>query len=129
MKNTDVAPKDHRFKTIIVATIAAALIIAVGVWAIMSAISSVGGGSKVATTNSSESSSVTKTETTTNETKGTDAISPSTNYTVSDNSNVVSTTTDLPTTGPADVIISALGLGMIVTLVLVNVNLVQKQTV
>ena len=33
-------PKDHRFKVVVVATVAAALLISIGVWAITSAINS-----------------------------------------------------------------------------------------
>ena len=125
--NEDVSPKDHRFKIIVVTTIMAALIISIGVWAITSAVNST--KEKNAATNNTETS-ITKTETETKEdstsqTTSSNVASPSSEYTVS--APTVTTSNDLPTSGPTDIIISTLALGTIVALILVNIDLVQRR--
>ena len=124
MKNKDVAPKDHRIKTIAVATVAVALILSIGIWAITSAL----GSTKSTKTETSEATAEEATSSTTS--AETEAVSPSSEYEVSDTVTTETVaTSDLPATGPANVIISALGLGAVVALVLVNIELVKKQTV
>lgn len=125
--NEDVSPKDHRFKIIVVTTIMAALIISIGVWAITSAVNST--KEKNAATNNTETS-ITKTETETKEdsasqTTSSNVASPSSEYTVS--APTVTTSNDLPTSGPTDIIVSTLALGTIVALILVNIDLVQRR--
>ncbi|MBQ2638842.1 hypothetical protein IJF91_02150 [Candidatus Saccharibacteria bacterium] len=125
--NEDVSPKDHRFKIIVVTTIMAALIISIGVWAITSAVNST--KEKNAATNNTETS-ITKTETETKEdstsqTTSSNVVSPSSEYTVS--APTVTTSNDLPTSGPTDIIVSTLALGTIVALILVNIDLVQRR--
>jgi len=125
--NEDVSPKDHRFKIIVVTTIMAALIISIGVWAITSAVNST--KEKNAATNNTETS-ITKTETETKEDStsqmtSSNVASPSSEYTVS--APTVTTSNDLPTSGPTDIIVSTLALGTIVALILVNIDLVQRR--
>ncbi|MDO4967452.1 MAG: hypothetical protein Q4E70_01650 [Candidatus Saccharibacteria bacterium] len=125
--NEDVSPKDHRFKIIVVTTIMAALIISIGVWAITSAVNST--KEKNAATNNTETS-ITKTETETKEdstsqTTSSNVASPPSEYTVS--APTVTTSNDLPTSGPTDIIVSTLALGTIVALILVNIDLVQRR--
>ena len=122
-------PKDHRFKTIIVATVAAALIIAISFWAITSALNSA--NDKKAETTASEGTKPEETaKTTTTEPVGSTPTSPSAEYTapapaITNAAPAVSN--NLPTTGPSDVLISAFALGLIASLILLNINLVQKQ--
>lgn len=121
MSKQDVSPRDHRIKIVVVATVAAALVIAIGFWAISSAIKSTKANTETAKTETTQQSE--KTEQTSNTTNQTEVVSPSSEYVAAEPA------VDLPATGPVDVLISALGLGAIVALILVNIDLVQKQTI
>ena len=127
MNVKDAMPKDRRFKVIIVTAIAAALIIAIGVWAITSAVNS----TKNKTAAETAKTETAKTEETTTSTTGSPAVSPSTEYNASATTTAPAPTTttsnNIPTTGPSDVLVSALALGAIVALALVNIDLVKKQ--
>ena len=123
-------PKDHRFKVIVVATVAAALIISIGVWAITSAINSTKTKTETAKIETSETTKTPETTESTDTavlnpaTDSTTVSSPASEYTAPA---VAANTNDIPKTGPTDVIISAIALGVIVSLILVNIDLVKRQ--
>lgn len=122
--------KARKLKTIIVSIIALIVIIFVGIWAISGAISS---GKKAATNKKTETSQTENKKT--EESKVSDpstATSPSDQYSSAQTEsapvaeNTAAAANNIPTTGPAEVIFSALMLGVVVTLATLNVQLVKE---
>jgi FtsZ-interacting cell division protein ZipA len=152
MNNGQEGLKSRRKKTIIVSILALILIVTVGIWVISSATKS---GKKAATIKADSSKTETKNDETSNVTEvkneqtpanPSNATSPSEQY-VSNNQTQTQTqqaapattapvtTTpvatdangDIPTTGPSEVIFSALMLGVVATLATLNVQLIKQR--
>ena len=125
--------KARKLKTIIAATIALVVILIVGVWAISAAISS----TKKKEENSSAEVAVSNDQAkeekpeTTNPT-GTGATSPADQYSATQNQAPAATVeapvvqNNIPTTGPSEVIFSAVMVGVVVFLIGLNINLVKE---
>lgn len=129
------AGKSRKLKTIIVSIIAAAVIILVAFWAISSVM---GGAKKVDNGNKT-------TETSKEEKKkeepvaqtGTDPVSPSQQYNPVPETQTPAAQTptpaantnqnDIPTTGASEVIFSAIMLGVVASLAVLNLQLVKEQ--
>ena len=112
--------KGRKLKTIIVGVVAAIVILFVGIWAISAAMNSSVTKEPENTETSNQSEPQTQ--------LGTDPVSPSNQYVSSNEPAVVETptATAMPTTGPAEVVLSAIMLGVVVYLVTLNVNLVKE---
>ena len=121
------ATKSRKLKTIIVTAVAAVVIILVGFWALTSAINSGKAAKEVKT------AEISKTEDKTiGEQVGTEPTSPASQYTAAPETTETApaqTTTpaaNMPTTGPVEVLFSAIALGIVVYLVSLNVTLVKE---
>ncbi|MBR1801970.1 hypothetical protein IJ768_01935 [Candidatus Saccharibacteria bacterium] len=126
----DVA-KAHRVKIIVVSTIAFVVILIVGIWAISAAIGSTKkndekSGAEVAVSNEQAK------EETTNPT-GAGATSPADQYSAQDMTATPAPVQetpvvqeDIPSTGPSEVIFSAIMVGVVVFLLGVNINLIKE---
>lgn len=122
--------KGRKLKTMIATIVAAVVILFVGIWAISAALNS---GKKsengAKTTETAKTTEKEKTEQT-----GSKPTSPSDQYTPT--TQVVETTpapapavaeNPIPTTGPTEIIFSALMLGVVASLIVLNVQLVQNK--
>ena len=130
--NTEVeAGKSRRLKVIIVTIVAAIIILLVGIWAISSALNS---SKKEETGDHKPTEVATKTEekTTTGVSNPADQYTSDSQAQEVQNNTVVPTpapavsSEDIPTTGPSDILISALGLGVVAYLAVFNLQLVKK---
>ena len=128
--------KSRRLKTIIVSTIALFVIIIVGIWAISSALGSTKKNEENASVEVAVSNDQAKEEKpeSANPT-GLGAQSPADQYSATNNTqNQVQTQTpvaapvqeNIPTTGPTEIIFSAIMVGVVVFLLGVNINLVKE---
>jgi len=125
--NGQAAATSHKRKNIIFSAIALVVIIIVGFWAISAAINA---GShepndilnpEIATTEDNKETPQTQ--------SGTNVPSPAEQYNNAETTNestVVIEQNAMPTTGPAEVIFSAIMLGIVAYLVALNVNLVKE---
>ena len=130
------AGKSRRLKTIVVSIIAAAVIIVVAFWAVSSVVKNTkktDSGNKVAEISKEEKNKEKPTQV------GTDPVSPSQQYNPVPESQTppaqtpapapVATTNqeDIPSTGPSEVIFSAIMLGVVASLAVLNLQLVKEQ--
>ena len=112
--------KSRKLRNIIVASVAAIVIVFVGIWAISSAMNS-------SVTKEPEDNNevvATKEEPTQ---KGTTPASPSQQYTAPSNNTSAPAANTMPKTGPAEVVFGAIMLGVVAYLVALNVNLVKSE--
>lgn len=122
--------KGRRVKIIVATVIAGMLIILVGFWAISSAINS---GKKTADSNSKTTEVAKTTEKEKTESNGTKPTSPSSQYTSTTQTQTpapapaVTTESPIPTTGPSEVVFSAIMLGIVTSLVVLNVQLAKSR--
>ncbi len=118
--------KSRRIKNFFVAVIAAIVILFVGIWAISAALNS----GKEDTEDETEDIALTEEKKT--EVTGTEPTSPSAQYTVTETPQAEETpapvvSNNMPQTGPADVVFSALMIGIVVYLIGLNINLVKAE--
>lgn len=129
--------KARKLKTIVVSIVAFIVILFVGIWAITGALSSgkkkTDNNKTVETIKTEEKKEETKTDTT-------NVPSPSDQYNAEQNQqnqqntqteapvveNTPTTTNNIPTTGPAEIVFSALMLGVVASLVVLNVQLAKE---
>ena len=130
--------KGRKIKTIVVSVIALIVILFVGIWAISGALNS--GKKKTDNTKQTETSKTEEKKTEenqqTNVADPTNAASPSDQYSSTEENKTETTTPttettpvaneNIPTTGPAEVVFSALMLGVVAMLATLNVQLVKK---
>lgn len=131
MNANDIDPnKGRRLKVIVATIVAAVVILFVGIWAISSALNSGkknNGETKPAEVAKTSEKNKEKTEQT-----GTKPNSPSEQYTPTTAQPAETTPavepaqSSIPTTGPAEVLFSAVMLGVVATLVTLNVQLVKE---
>ena len=130
MNTSEDASKSRKLKTVIVTVVAAIIILFVGIWAISSAL---GSGKKSYGDN--KTTEVAKTEEKkeqTNVPTGNEENSPSTQYNPQPTETTTTTETapvvnnNMPSTGPTETIFSALMLGVVAYLVVLNINLVKE---
>ena len=125
--------KGRKLKTIIVSTIAFIVVLFVGIWAISGALNS---GKK--TTENTKPAEVSKTEEKKNNStpvEGTAPTSPSTQYSPTTQAPApapaeqpapTAVNNNIPTTGPSEVIFSAIMVGIVVFLIGLNIQLVKE---
>lgn len=130
MNTSEDASKSRKLKTVIVTVVAAIIILFVGIWAISSAL---GSGKKSNSDN--KTTEVAKTEEKKEKTEvptGNETNSPSTQYNPQPTETTTTTETapvvnnNMPSTGPTETIFSALMLGVVAYLVVLNINLVKE---
>lgn len=123
--------KSRRLKLIIATVIAAIIVVLVGFWALSSALNS----GKKNSDNESKTTEVAKTtEKEKTESTGSKPTSPSDQYTPTTQTVPTPAPTTapapaavVPTTGPSEIIVSAIALGTVTALAVLNVQLIQKR--
>ena len=130
----------RRIKIIVIATIAAIVVLALGVWVIVAAVNSIkrGGNTEVANTETAPlTSQATEPEQSDEDrqTNNPNASDPASQYspiiettpTTTPEAMPADTTEDIPSTGPVDTALAAILVGVAVYLYTTNIQLVKKQ--